>query len=354
MALGFQQAGFGIAGFIELDTAAAATFSANFTSSQLLARDITTVTEQQLASWKHALGEVDVLCGGPPCQGFSLAGKRDPNDHRNRLFLDYLRVAAALRPRVIIIENVRLLTSMKSATGSAVVDDITQAFRSEGYHLSHQVLNAQDYGVPQFRERVFFVGLRELPRPGTPLFPFPTHGPGNSGEELFNSRPLPYRTFRDAAGDLERLESGEQSATDPYHWAVRHPDHVLEWLRDVPEGKSAHDNADPRLRPPSGYNTTYKRLRWDEPSSTIGTTFGMISACRNVHPRETRSLTIREALRCQSFPDTFKLFGTTGDIRTQIGNAVPPTLARAIAAHIRTFVLERSPLTANLVEVVRL
>src|SRR5206468_2232727 len=117
---------------------------------------------------------------------------------------------------------------------------------------------------------------------------------------------------------------GEASPTDPWHWAVSHPAHVIAMLRDVPEGQSAHDNLDSTLRPRSGYNTTYKRLRWDEPSSTIGTTFGMISASRNVHPQYTRSLTVREAMRCQTLPDDFQLFGSLGDIRRMIGNAVPP------------------------------
>jgi DNA (cytosine-5)-methyltransferase 1 len=105
-------------------------------------------------------------------------------------------------------------------------------------------------------------------------------------------------------------------------------------LWDVPQGKSAHDNEDPRLRPPSGYNTTYKRQVWDEPAATVQTTSAMISGCRNVHPFATRSLTIREAARIQSFPDSFKFVGTTGAIRTGIGNAVPPLLAYALANHI--------------------
>jgi DNA (cytosine-5)-methyltransferase 1 len=111
-------------------------------------------------------------------------------------------------------------------------------------------------------------------------------------------------------------------------------------LKGVPEGESAHNNPDPKKRPPSGYNTTYKRIRWDEPCSTISTTFGMISGSRNVHPSNTRSLTIREAARCQTFPDDFKFCGTLGQIRTVIGNAVPPGLAEAVATHVRNSILK--------------
>src|SRR4051812_14910211 len=120
---------------------------------------------------------------------------------------------------------------------------------------------------------------------------------------MFSQLP-PFRTFGDAVSDLAYLESGERSE-DPLHEAVRHPQHVIDWLWDVPQGKSAHDNEDAAKRPPSGYNTTYKRQVWDEPASTVQTTFGMISGCRNVHPIATRSLTVREAARIQSFPDSY-------------------------------------------------
>ncbi|MFT5527886.1 MAG: DNA (cytosine-5)-methyltransferase 1, partial [Pirellulaceae bacterium] len=108
---------------------------------------------------------------------------------------------------------------------------------------------------------------------------------------------------------------------------------VIQWLWNVPEGKSAHDNEDPKLRPPSGYNTTYKRQVWKQPAATVQTTFGMISGCRNVHPIATRSLTIREAARIQSFPDSYRFQGTLKTIRTGIGNAIPPLLAYRIGQH---------------------
>lgn len=124
------------------------------------------------------------------------------------------------------------------------------------------------------------------------------------------------------------------SKNDPLHWAIVHPQHVIDWLVDVPEGKSAHENPDPNKRPPSGFNTTYKRNVWDEPCSTISTNFNMISGCRNVHPTNTRSLTIREATRAQSFPDEFVFCGKWGDVRTAIGNAVPPLMAYEIANEV--------------------
>ncbi|TVQ91548.1 MAG: DNA (cytosine-5-)-methyltransferase [Deltaproteobacteria bacterium] len=337
MSLGFRRAGFDVAGFIELDENARESYAHNFPTSVCLGADVTEVSRDTVAQWRREFGEVAVLIGGPPCQGFSLAGKRDVHDPRNRLVMRYLEIAEQLQPKAILIENVRLLTSMKNPSGGLVADEIVEQLQKIGYRAQWSCLNSADYGVPQCRERVFFLGYRQDLAPPSKWFPAPTHSPvGSNGTQrgLF-SKPV-WRSFRDATGDLPSLESGERAPDDEYHWAVSHPEHVLQMLRVVPEGHSAHENEDPALRPPSGYNTTYKRLRWDEPSSTIGTTFGMISACRTVHPTNTRSLTIREAMRCQSFPDDFQLKGKTGAVRKQIGNAVPPVLAEALAGYIKT------------------
>lgn len=337
MSLGFLKAGFDIIGFIEIDKAATKTFQRNFQHSILLAQDIRAVKDEHVKYWKELLGPIDVMCGGPPCQGFSLAGKRDRDDPRNTLFRNYLRIANVLRPRAIVMENVRLLTSMRSADGKPVIDQIMKEFEKIGYNATFRELDAKDYGVPQSRGRVFFIAIRDSKLSHSQFFPSPTHGPRsniNSQSSLIRQ----YVTFREATGDLERLEAGEKSHTDIYHWAVKHPAHVINWLKAVPEGMSAHDNSEPTLRPTSGYNTTYKRIRWDEPCSTIGTTFSMISACRTVHPADTRSLTVREAMRCQTFPDGFEFHGTWTQIRTQIGNAVPPLLAYVIANHLKTII----------------
>lgn len=336
MSLGFKRAGFRVPGFVEIDPGARLTYELNFPKSVCLGHDVRGISEDDVSEWSKLFGVVDVVFGGPPCQGFSLTGKRNRFDPRNELYSHFARIASILQARSIILENVRLLTSMKSPDGSMVLDRITDAFEEAGYSCDFKVLNAQDYGVPQCRERVFVVGTRE--NQGL-SFPEPTHG--NCAEKmLFGTTLDPYVTFRDACGDLEPLESGERSRTDPLHFAVDHPRHVIEWLKNVPEGQSAHNNPDPRLRPPCGYNTTYKRIRWDEPCSTINTTFGMISGCRNVHPTNTRSLTIREAARCQTFPDDFQFRGTLGQIRTVIGNAVPPLLAKVLASHLVRTILK--------------
>lgn len=338
--LGFSAAGFVMKGFVELVPELRNIYQHNFQSSVELGADITKVEEATLKNLVTRLGEIDVIIGGPPCQGFSLAGKRKTDDPRNTLFKHYLRFVDCVRPKFAVLENVRLLTSMKNVRGELVKDDICEEFRSHGYRMECFEVNARDYGVPQHRERVLFVAVRaDLDL--SPSIPQPTH---SVSRDLF-SETSRFRTFADACSDLSFLESGGQS-DDELHQAVTHPAHVIEWLWDVPEGASAHENEDATKRPPSGYNTTYKRQVWNEPAGTVQTTFGMISGCRNVHPIATRSLTIREAARIQSFPDSFRFVGGLGTIRTGIGNAVPPLLAFAVGQHVRQ-------LLSNLVEIPR-
>jgi DNA (cytosine-5)-methyltransferase 1 len=322
---GMKAAGFDIVATNELVEEYKDIYRENFPSASFFPNDIRSISDSDLAPF---IG-VDLMIGGPPCQGFSLAGKRDVNDERNTLFQNYLNIADIVKPKVIVMENVRLLTSMKDSDGSLVKDRILKTFKQHGYVSEFYELNAKDFGVPQHRERVFFIGVRaDLNKKPTP--PNPTC---SSSDDLFSTSGKHF-TFGDGVSDLEFLESSEKSEDDILHKAVKHPEHVLRWLVDVPQGKSAHDNADEKLRPPSGYNTTYKRQVWGEPAGTVATTYSMISGCRNVHPIATRSLTTREALRLQSFPDSFKLKGKLGDIRTTIGNAVPPKLAFALGEHI--------------------
>lgn len=326
--IGFSAAGFLVKGYLELEFDLRKIYKLNFPDSLELGGDITDIDASSLATIKERIGVIDVIIGGPPCQGFSLSGKRQIDDPRNTLFKHYLRFVDLFCPKVAVLENVRLLTSMKNPEGQFVKDEICEEFRRHGYKVKCFEINAKDYGVPQHRERVMFIAIRN-DVPEMPSLPKITHGPGLP---MFSSA-LPHRTFADACSDLAFIESGEKSSDD-LHEAVRHPAHVIEWLWDVPEGCSAHDNLDPHKRPPSGYNTTYKRQVWKEPASTVQTTFGMISGCRNVHPIATRSLTIREAARVQSFPDSYQFMGSLGAIRTGIGNAVPPLLAYEIACHI--------------------
>jgi len=335
MTLGFEAAGFNLVGHVEIADSANKIYAENFKNSKLLGTDICDISDKDLEEWITTYGSIDIIVGGPPCQGFSLAGKRNPEDERNKLYKQYVRIVSKLRPKVFVMENVAVMTSMTDTNGELFINKIEEEFSEQGYTLKKKIVNAFEYGVPQSRERIILVGVRDdLGK----KFEFDeteyTYELGDKQLRLPSSLKKKALTFRDATGDLESLENGEWSAADPLHWAIVHPKHVIAWLKDVPEGHSAHENSDPALRPPSGFNTTYKRNSWDEPSSTISTNFSMISGCRNVHPVDTRSLTIREAARVQSFPDEFIFVGNWGDIRKAIGNAVPPILAKKIAIEI--------------------
>lgn len=332
--LGFEAAGIDIVGHVEIWDAANKIYQENFTNSRLLEKDINDVKKEDIEKWKEKFGDIDIIIGGPPCQGFSLAGKRDPEDARNKLYKQYVHVVAGIRPKVFVFENVAKMTSMKTKSGKLFLEEILSEFESVGYTVVHKIVNAYEYGVPQSRERVILVGVRNSLRNKFVFNRAPFGEEDKSGQMTLFDSIQPIRTFRSATGDLEKLENGEMSSNDPLHWAIVHPQHVIEWLVDVPEGMSAHENPNPEKRPPSGFNTTYKRNVWDEPCSTISTNFNMISGCKNVHPTSTRSLTIREATRVQSFPDEFVFCGKWGDVRKAIGNAVPPLLAYEIAKEI--------------------
>lgn len=335
---GITAAGFNIVASNELMEEYREIYKLNFPNARFLSNDIRDISEAEIDELLKDFPNIELFVGGPPCQGFSLAGKRDVKDQRNTLFQYYLKIANKVRPKVILMENVRLLTSMKTPEGKLVKDEIIKTFDEIGYLGQFFIVNASDYAVAQNRERVLFIGVRKDLNMKPQMLP-PLCGEKN---DIF-SMVIPKFTFGDAVSDLEYLESGEASAFDKYHKATRHPEHVIRWLYNVPQGKSAHDNEDPNLRPPSGYNTTYKRQIWTEPGCTVTTNFNMISGGNNVHPIATRALTIREALRLQSFPDSFKFKGKEGDIRTTIGNAVPPLLAYNVAKFLKeTYSLSKS------------
>lgn len=326
---GIRAAGFKIVGTSEIHEGFRRIYSLNFPDTIQLTNDVRQFLDKDCESVLEREKNIDLMIGGPPCQGFSLTGKRDTRDARNTLFSDYLRIAKTITPQVILMENVKLLTSMKDTNGHLVTERILSEFSKIGYDSDFFCVNAKNYGVPQHRERVIFIATNKKSKK-KPSIPLPEFG---EQADLFGLI-KPFFTFGDAVSDLEFIESSEKSKSDKLHEAVSHPEHVIEWLVDVPEGSSAHENSDPSLRPPSGYNTTYKRQVWNEPGATVATTFAMISGCRNVHPIATRSITTREALRLQSFPDNFRFIGKTGDIRTAIGNAVPPLMAYVLGRHI--------------------
>lgn len=292
------------------------------------------------------------MIGGPPCQAFSIYNhKRGMQDERSGLFRHYLRIVRELMPKTVVIENVTGLLSMPRA-----VREIHRRLGDIGYSVEHRVLKAEEYGVPQERRRVFFVAVRE----GLPIaFPAPSHG--GPGQPRLN-------TVRDAIGDLppaadEKYENPLPYAADPEtpyqvrmrkgspgvcsHVAPRLGDVNKERLRHIPPGGSwrdiPHDLLPPGMKRAkrSDHTKRYGRLRWDGLACTILTKCD-IHWGAYIHPDEDRPLTVREAARFQSFPDDFLFSGSRTEQYRQIGNAVPPMLAEAVAAAMLSSVFSSS------------
>ncbi len=351
---GFELAGFTVGAAVDADPIATATYRLQNPDVPLFTNDVREITGKQLR--RAAGGHVDLVIGGPSCQGFSTHGKRDANDPRNYLFKEFVRLVKELAPSWVVMENVKgLLTYDKGRYR----DEIHASFKRIGYRIESRVLKAVDFGVPQFRERLFFIATKT----DHPIrFPTPTHCSPELAPILGL---LPYVTVQDAIGDLPLIgEEGESTdyAADPanrfqryarrnaprslaLHRARRVSKLAMSIIRHVPQGSGIR--AIPPHRLPERFQrmrtistgalrkdctTLYHRLTWERPSYTITCYFTNVSSGPFVHPTENRALTPREAARLQSFPDRYRFFDK--NVQRQIGNAVPPLLAKAVAAEI--------------------
>jgi len=276
--------------------------------------------------------DADILLGCPPCQGFSrLRVNRFGPDERNDLVLFFGEVVRASKPPFVVFENV-----------PGVAEDwrfvrLLRILRRLGYAVAYDVIDAVDYGVPQRRRRLVLVASRN----GEGRLPEPTHGPPDSPEVKRGVR-MPWRTVRDAIGDLPPVEHGKCHPADPLHCAKRLPENWLRLIKAIPKNGGSRFDAPEELWLPAhrrlgrrGFFDVFGRLRWDTPSVTITTGFPNPSKGRFVHPEQDRGLTLREGARLQTFPDDFRFVGSFNEIAAQIGEAFPPLLARRIAETIR-------------------
>ena len=318
--------------------------------SPLLSKDINNCQPHSLLKKLNLKkGELDLLAGGPPCQSFSLIGKRKSlEDDRGLLLLKMIDFAQVLKPKVVLIEQVKGLLSAKGADGIAgsafknIVDDLSEI----GYEVNYKVLRAADFGVPQLRDRVFIIGTRDG---GVFQFPEPTHydfTKKDKQRDIFSTQKLPYTTLKDAIWDLPSPVLKGEIEKIPSHLDITPPrDRVR--INGVPEGeclaKQLHLPADQRLRlNPKKDTTKFRRLSWDLPALTLrgGEAF--------YHPTENRYLTPREYLRLHGFTDDHILAGPirarTGTVKNldqhrQVANSVPPPVAEAIGNAIYTAII---------------
>lgn len=341
---GFANSGFNIISANDVWKAASETYIANHPSVKYIVKDIAKLSSDELLDGTgYTKNDVDVIIGGPPCQGFSTLGKRFIDDPRNKLFKEYVRVVNEIRPKFFVMENVSGILNMEDGK---VLKNILKSFNDIGYKLEYRLLNAAEYGVPQQRKRTIFIGTR------TDIkirYPKKTHS--LSGEKGL----MQALTLWDAIGDLPQSDDEEITTytiepQNDYQRKIRnnattlvnhnppiHNEKARSMMKYIPTGKSIWDveaKVPKEYMPTSGYGNTYARLNANEPGMTITRNFSCISSSRCIHPYLNRGLTAREAARLQSYPDNYIFKGTKSDIHLQIGNSVPPILAGKIASTI--------------------
>ncbi len=340
---GFRQAGFHVVAGQDFDEAAGATFAATHPEARFIGGPIQNITAQDLLRASSVRrGQVDVMIGGPPCQGYSVYNhQRGTDDPRAKLFREYLRLVDGIQPKWIVMENV---TGITSIAGGAIVDQITKGMTKLGYRVRMNILKAEEFGVPQERRRVFFIATRT----DSPIiFPLPTHG----------RNLLPGVSIWDAISDLPPLKNGDKSESAPYelapqneyqrtlrgnqtvvknHSAPRLAKINEERMRHIPPGGSWRD-IPVRLLPAGmtharrcDHTKRYGRPLKNDLACTILTKCDVHWGAY-IHPTQDRAFTVREAARLQSFPDFFEFRGSRTEQYVQVGNAVPPILGRRVA-----------------------
>lgn len=325
LSLGLQQAGFQIVAAIDNDSIAASTYEANIRSGLLngVIEDIS--ASDVLSKAGLSPGDCTLLAGGPPCQGFSLQRRGSRKDPRNELILQFLRMVEEIRPRFFLMENVGGLLTKH---GKPFLRELSLRTSRLQYVIHVATLDAVDFGVPQIRRRAFIIGEH------TPNF--------HSRFAVPKPTQATPRTVRDAIADLPSPpEDGTCHPLIPNHYREARLAAInRERIRLVPPGGgrehlpgylqlACHVN-----NPTHRHKDVYGRLSWDEPSVTLTAGFDSFTRGRFAHPVEHRSLTIREGARIQTFPDSFVFHGNREEGARQVGNAVPPLLARHLALGI--------------------
>lgn len=385
LSVGLELAGFQTIAGVDCWEPACATFADNHLTSSVFEADLSVFSvETLLNEVRIDVGELGLVCGGPPCQGFSVAGRSLADDPRNLLYKHFLELVADLQPKWVIMENVPALLKNESVA-NAIHNDFHD-IRLPGkihYELYHKVINSADFGVPQTRTRVIFIAKRsdlklkadqdigDIFRPifsNTPsLFGEPSYV---TADEAISDLPLIYAGQGAEVLDYDRkpttkyqaLMRGQLTAIEFFrskgidvpdfcgsfrdsekvfnHLAQNHSELLIERFDNIPPGGSKEDlrRNRPDLLPPEGHaeqGLTYGRLWADRPATTIPANYSRPSGNRSIHPHVPRLITPREAMRLSSFPDSHRLIGGKGAQREQVGNAVTPLLAFHIGRKLR-------------------
>lgn len=324
MSLGFEKAGIEVVCAIERDPGRAQTYQKNFPETVVLAESLDHISVERL---REITGEADVIFGGPPCQGFSFQGKRDSLDGRSLLIWQFARIVAGMRPVVFVMENV---PGIRSGEPNKMFECLISFFNEQGYYTETHELNAQNYGVPQSRKRIFVVGVLDR------------------SIKIRKPQAISRVNVWDAIGDLDIPESTQEDIV-PISW-LEEPSRYVKALNDgravsrisgmmkIKHSSEIEDRFNqiaPGTRDPIG---RHYRLTKDGvcPTLLAGSSGdkGTHSACRPIHPTRPRCITVRESARLHSFPDWFEFYNSKHGANIEIGNSVCPLLSYAIAKEI--------------------
>jgi DNA (cytosine-5)-methyltransferase 1 len=320
--LGLEQAGFNVTLGVDNWGIATDTYANNFTHTVVCADLARSKGRTLLKASGARRGDVDLVVGGPPCQGFSIQRIGSDHDSRNSLVLEYARLLKEILPRLFVLENV---PGLIGARGKPLFNRFVDIMTAAGFGVAFNVVDAVNYGVPQHRRRVLVLGWR---RKDTSQFIFPpvSHAKGC------------HKTVMDAIGDLPAAAARDaEKVGDVLHRETRLSDLNLRRLLLIPPGGGMQDlpvamrvRCHKKGADAIGHRYVYGRLAPDRPANTITARFDSFTRGRFAHPHAHRNITLREGARLQTFPDTFHFCGNQEDIAAQIGNAVPPALAQAI------------------------
>jgi len=338
--LGFKEAGFKVVAAVDIDHWACETYALNV-GIQPIEGDLRNVTGQQILE-KAGLkrGEVDVVVGCPPCQGFSSlrrTKKGDSPDYRDDLLRVFAQRVIEIFPRMVVFENV---PGIMRGRGRTFLRKFIKEMEGHGYFPIGNLLNAADFGVPQQRKRLILIFSRgeAIADDLLPLLPRETHTNPHLGKK--NGLPN-WVTVSDRIADLPPLKNGEKASGLPLHEAANHGENALRIIKSIPKDGGSRKSLPENLWLPChkkmrgrGAESVYGRMAWLKPSPTI-TSRCTVAACgRFVHPDQDRAITPREAARLQTFDDHCQFVGSKESITWQIGNAMPPGLATAIGKAI--------------------
>lgn len=353
--VGFEQAGFKIIKAVEFDKQIAQTYHHNHKDTQLYIEDIAKIDTEEYFTRR----ESDVIIGGPPCQGFSMAGARIRNrafidDPRNYLFKHYVNIVNIVRPKMFILENVKgILTMQKGEIFNEILKTFSnkKLFDGDRYYLHYKVVRTVEFGIPQKRERVVLIGMLNTDFDIDLMFE-KVKSQLNMNSPAFFEPVSVWEAISDLATPTE---SGTTALPEPMtsyqqslrygceittnHIATEHNKKSCKRMRQIQEGENWEKLKEPIHSVHSG---AYGRLEKDKPAATITTRFDTPSGGRFIHPTEDRTITPREAARLQSFPDSFEFTGTKSSICKQIGNAVPPKLSYFLANLVKYALYENN------------